>query len=230
MLLTVLVRRRQQPLCSYHNMAIPSCTGAVERTYQIPPFHEIVDKAMFVYDHRSPIQAATSQILPTAPQLLFPFMNFTCSGSITRLMFVASGLSDLSDDVISQTPVFSLWHRDGDNFWKRRSMGMFHSNQLTFNQAVAVTDVGLVEITFYTPSIRFQAGDILGLKQPQIIHKNNFSSNLLSPVNIRLLRQRGGYGLTFMCTPSGLECLVWGREVQLPYIAIEIMTSKIILD
>ena len=190
---------------------------------------------MFVYDHRSPIQGATSQILPTAPQLLFPFMNFTCSGSITRLMFVASGLGDSSDGVInwSWRPVFSLWHRmnDGDNFVKRSSMGIFNHDQPS-NQPARVTDVGLVEINF-TTSISFEAGDILGLRQ-------QFSSHLQRslPMNIGVLRQRGGYGLTLMCTSSALEpselCPDWEQidnELllqQIPYIAIE--TSKTMIS
>ena len=215
------------------NMVIPSCTGAVERNYQIPSFREIVDKAMFIYDHRSPIQGATIQIPSASAQLLFPFMNFTCSGNITRLMFVASGLSVSSVDdviIISQRPVFSLWHRtsDGDNFVKRSSMGIFNHDQPS-NQPARVTDVGLVEVNF-TPYVSFEAGDILGLRQQFIT-----SSNLQSPVNIRVLRQRGGYGLTLICTQPGSEhseCRV--REIeqlqQIPYIAIEISEFMIIIS
>ena len=162
-------------------------------------------------------------------------MNFTCSGNITRLMFVASGLSVSSLDgmiIINQKPVFFLWHRtsDGDNFVKRSSMGIFNPDQsLSFNQPARVTDVGLVEVNF-TPYVRFEAGDILGLRQQFIT-----SSNLQSPVNIRVFRQRGGYGLTLICTQPGSEhseCRV--REIehlqQIPYIAIEISEFMITIS
>ena len=110
---------------------------------------------MLIYDHRSPIQAATSQIHPTSAQLLFSFMNFTCSGSITRLMFVASafGLGDSSD---RQLPVFSLWHRYGDKFKQKRTT----IRVLTFDQPARVQ---LVEINL-TPPVWFTADDILGLR------------------------------------------------------------------
>ena len=202
-------------------MAISSCTGAVERTYQIPPFHEIVDKAMFVYDRRSPIQGATSQIRPASAQLLFPFMNFTCSGNITRLVFVPSELRDSSDGVIIQKPVFSLWNRDGNNMYYSKTQSSF--NQLISNQPINVLEDGLVEVNF-TPYVRFEVGDILGLRQ------QNGLSNLRRLLNVRVLRQRGGYGLILNCTAIGFRCPVSVGELQqIPYIAIETMTCKIIV-
>ena len=55
--------------------------------YQIPSAREVVNKAMFVYNCRSPIDAA-DVTYSTEQQLLFHFMNFTCGGNITSLMFI----------------------------------------------------------------------------------------------------------------------------------------------
>ena len=197
---------------------------------------------MFVYDYRSPILAATTHTSPLT-QLLFPFMNFTCDGNITRLMFVANRsrhrLSDSGvggSQIATSWPVFSLWHQyDSDQYREMRSMVPFCPDERT---PASVTDDVLVEAVNVIPHVRFEAGDILGLRQPFQHCQNtgahgqssNWQSQLLN-CRVKLLRQRGGYGLTQICTPStDSGCQVWDMGIeelqQTPYIAIETLTSK----
>lgn len=210
--------------------------------YQILPVREVMNKAMFINnDGTSPILSAIDQIGPTE-QLLFPFMNFTCDGSLTRLMFVASRQRELNKNVIISWPMFFLWHSDEDNSnFQLISIGPSARNQITSLQPPSISsingnEVEVVMVNFASP-IRFVAGDILGLRQhnrPQTQYLSNTSSTqnttlepLVSDSSIRVLRQSGGYGLALICDEwyQSHGCPISVRRVQeMPYIAIE--TSK----
>ena len=195
---------------------------------------------MFIYDYRSPILAATDQIHPME-QLLFPFMHFTCSGSITRLMFVANRSRESSQNVVTSWPVFSLWHHNdatSDNFLEVRSMGPLSPCQITSLQPASRSmrgnrQVEVVMINFTSP-VSFVAGDILGLRQNDTIqyqyqynNSNTKTGTFLLSRSIRVLRQSGGgYGLALTCNEwDSSGCTVDTRVIQeVPYIAIE--TSK----
>ena len=193
---------------------------------------------MFVYgdyDYRSPIRAATDQIDPME-QLLFPFMNFTCSGRITRLMFVARKSIEFNNInhqnySVTSWPMFSLWHRVGNNFMWMQRLGPTSPSQLqitsqTIQSASSGSTTGdrqdeVVVINFTMPnSIPFGSGYILGLRQNSL----NTSSNQPS-WNIKVLRQSGGYGLKLHVVCDGLQlrrCPVDVMEYQeVPYIAVE---------
>ena len=186
---------------------------------------------MFIYDHRSPIDAAKDQIHPMQ-QLYFPFMNFTCDGSITRLMFVAR---NRSRDVVTAWPTFSLWEDDGIIFREViNSMGPLPPSQITSLQPPSRSSVGdkqveVVVINFTVP-VSFVAGNLLGLRQTQGYdwqHSTNTGTFMPQISSIRVLRQNGG-GLVMICDEWNSvvgECVGSMREVQeMPYIAIE--TSK----
>ena len=191
---------------------------------------------MFIYNYTSPVLAATDEI-HQREHLLFPFMNFTCSGNITSLLFVAnrSGWS-LDQNIVLSWPVFSLWHQDsnGINFTQARSIGphMHNSDQMASLQQpitsnciqIGDREVEVVVINF-TSSIRFQTGDILGLKQ-HVNTPGNFEFGFSLP-SIKVLRQSGSYGLTQICQYTR-GCAVDERKNQeMPYIAIE--TSKSVI-
>ena len=207
--------------------------------YQIPSVHEVVNKAMYVYDHRSPIDAATgSTIDGSTQQLLFPFMNFTCNGSITRLMFVARKINIIAREsspknavrTLTSWPMFSLWHRESDSHF-RKTNNIRDPLQITTLQPpgrVLIDDgeVGVVVINFTVPVV-FEAGNILGLRQDTGISLPN---DLLVSYSIKVLGQRRGYSLAQICgqwvTFSG-ECAVTASDQAMPYIAIE--TCKLLI-
>ena len=120
---------------SYHkDMKKLVLVHAGARGYRILPVHEVVNKAMFINGndngHRSPILTAIDQIGPTE-QLLFPFMNFTCSGGLTRLMFVANRHRESNQNLVTSWPMFSLWQTDEYYGNLQRSVGPVHPNQIT---------------------------------------------------------------------------------------------------
>ena len=125
-------------------------------------------------DYRSPILSAIDVIGPTE-QLLFPFMNFTCSGSMTRLIFVARRAHQLNPDShqnnATSWPVFSLWHLTGDDFMERQPLGPMHPNQIVSIQPASRSMSGDSQEVFevfmidFMPPIQFEPGYILGLRQ-----------------------------------------------------------------
>ena len=125
-------------------------------------------------DYRSPILSAIDVIGPTE-QLLFPFMNFTCSGSMTRLIFVARRAHQLNPDShqnnATSWPVFSLWHHTGDYFMERQPLGPMHPNQIVSIQPASRSMSGDSQEVFevfmidFMPPIQFEPGYILGLRQ-----------------------------------------------------------------
>ena len=193
-----------------------------------------MNKAMFINgnddDYTSPILSATDLIGPT-DRLLFPFMNFTCNGSLTRLMFVANRYRESNRNLVTSWPVFSLWRIDEDygNFQQSTSIG---PDQITLleppsRSLIDDSEVDVVVINFTSP-IRFVAGDILGLRQhnrPQNISSTGTFWPVVSDNSIKVLRQSGGYGLTLTCGDLYTSCPTDINGVQeMPYIAIE--TSK----
>ena len=112
-----------------------------------------MNKAIFINgdddDYRSPILSVIDEIGSTE-QLLFPFMNFTCSGSMTRLIFVAHRAHQLNPDGhqnnVTSWPVFSLWHHtlSGGDFMERQALGPMHPNQIVSIQFSQSVDLCLV--------------------------------------------------------------------------------------
>ena len=176
------------------------------------------------YSYTSPILAATDPFANDPPdQLLFPFMNFTCSGSITRLIFVARRYHEVNNDNnVASWPVFSLWHNMSGDVMHIQHLGPMHPNQIASIQPAStfMTDNSQEEvfmINFSSP-IPFENGYILGLRQ----YRN--ASSHQSDSYIKVLRLSGGYGLTFRiynCSSQYMprRCLTKHQEV--PYIAVD---------
>ena len=176
--------------------------------------------------YRSPILSAIDEIGPTE-QLLFPFMNFTCSGSMTRLIFVARRTHQLNPDRhqnnATSWPVFSLWHHTGGDFIERQPLGPMHPNQIVSVQPASRSMSGDSQEVFevlminFVPPIQFQPGYILGLRQYSMSAQPN-------QYNITALRQIGGYGLTLSCGDY-MRCptnnIIGSGRQEIPYIAIE---------
>ena len=130
-----------------------------------------MNKAVFINgddnDYRSPIDplSVIDDIGPME-QLLFPFMNFTCSGMIlTRLTFMARRkLNADSSRLLTSWPVFSLWQcMPGGDFTQMQHDIVELSHQISIPVISDVQEEVLV-INITVPSIPFQSGYILGLR------------------------------------------------------------------
>ena len=210
------------------NIVTQPFTGA--SGYQILPVREVVNKALFIsgddnnYYSLSPILAATSQISST-DQLLFTFMNFTCSGMITRLIFVARRSYELNN--VTSWPVFSLWKNRSGNFieMQRFFPDQASSIQPAFESTTNDSQLEKVFMINIMPPIQFKSGYVLGLRQ------NSLSVTGTQPHfynTIKVLRQSGGYGLTLICGdqyrlegPTRCPAVNVTKRKEMPYIAVE---------
>ena len=204
-----------------------------------------MNKAIFISDYdddyRSPILSAIDDIGPME-ELLFPFLNFTCSGNITRLIFVASmymymvarrahqslSPADSHQNNVTSFPLFSLWHQyrmDDDSTWMQR-VGIIPPNdaQLVSVQPASTSVTGdsqeeVLMINITVSSIPFQPGYILGLRQ----YSMNTQPNQYKNIIIKVLRQTVGYGLTLSYTdwPRRVPAVNFAQRPEMPYIAID---------
>ena len=199
-------------------------------------------------------QAPTSETSSTAQsfnlnerlfhdQLIFPFMNFTCNGTISSLMFIArlsEGIScpfsGASFETLLSWPHFYLWHYNSIDwhFHGMCSVGPSRPDQL-FCRHILNTNrgyqIGLIEMVLPTP-VQVQAGDILGLRQ----QNTSVAPQFQEYATVSVIRQKKGYGLTFICRKYSSQCSdPRARQVppnqmnrenqQMPFIA-GIMTNK----
>ena len=189
------------------------------------------------HDYTSPIHAATNQIDPTK-QLLFPFMNFTCSGKLARLIFVARKTHhlqspDRNQKVLTSWPVFSLWQNMSDT-------GEMEMQRLGPDSIASIQPANIGSMTNdsqeqvfminFMPPIQFERGYFLGLRQYYSLNTSITQPNWYI---IEVLRQRGGYGLklTRFCgnaleRPSRCWALDHAEYQEVPYIAVEISKRK----
>jgi hypothetical protein len=176
------------------------------------------------YSYMSPIPAVTDKIGPME-QLLFPFMNFTCSGNITKLIFVARRENN-QRSVISW-PVFSLWHNMSGDFMLRRRLGA------DYIPPAYSRDLEEVFMVNFRPPIQFEPDYILGLRQYSwSTSSSSFSGSFTQPNGynniMKVLRHTGGYGLTLVCNQTILNgrcpAMAVTEHREMPYIAVE--TSK----
>ena len=90
-------------------------------------------------------------------QWIFPSMNFSCSGNISKWSFVARSRTGRDCD---QYPLFQLWRPDGTRRYRR-----------VYESSIASTMSGQSDFTVeeYIPddSVPFEAGYIFGVYQPQ---------------------------------------------------------------
>ena len=75
--------------------------------YQVPTFHEVLRNVTFVNGPPIPDPPPTLDL--SRGRLLFPFMNFTCNGTIKRLTFLG-WLNESGEPFdVTSWPYFSLW-------------------------------------------------------------------------------------------------------------------------
>ena len=84
-------------------------------------------------------------------QRLFPNINFTCNGFITKWIVGAK-----DDENHDELPELQIWRTTGENSYTKANFSQLPSNTLSGNVA---------EYTLTTP-LEFQEGDILGVYQP----------------------------------------------------------------
>lgn len=181
----------------------------------LPTFQEVVNNAAFV--NGPPIPNPPHQLaLSSGRQLLFPSMNFTCSGTITRLTFL--GWLNESSDQFSVTnltswPYFSLWHSfyAEDGFMKVNGIGPDRYDSLRLDVMLNENDHQLVKVTLRT-NVMVTEGNILGvqLQQNDSLIKNG--------IDMTVLKEPGGYGLTLVCDNEITSCY---EEFEIPYIYIQ---------
>ena len=163
-------------------------------------------------------------------QLLFPFMTFSCSGTITRLMFL--GWLDESSaqfDVARLTswPYFSLWHRveHAQNLvWSRSNRQYEEVRQIGPDildlQMVSLRltrfNHQLVEVSL-TTNVTITAGDVLGVTLQQRYPSPSHG------INMTVLKESNGYGKTLVCYAGDMQLYTCNTSFfqETPYIAIK---------
>ena len=159
--------------------------------------------------------------------LLFPFMNFTCDGTITRLMFIARLISNsrihhFDPMLLSTWPQFFLWRDHGNDIHtigpSERSQIQTTGTESTYTNTV--DEIGRFEIDLAPSPVPFREGDILGL------HMNHtFMIRIGNHAKLTVLGHRKGYGLRLSCNQDHV-CTDPGQarreDIQfMPYIAVE---------
>ena len=154
---------------------------------------------------------------------LYPCMNFTCSGRIVKLMFVAPVQRDSTASV--RWPEFGLWRKcnrshSEDCYWMEVQR-LSASQQPCLVYMNESQTVGVYEIEF-TSNNTFEHGNILGIVRPMATSNS-------SAMNV-LYQNGGGYcnALAFRHT----QWYIWqlhrfiplisvNRQPIIPYITIE---------
>ena len=198
--------------------------------YQIPTVQRLINDAIFV--NGPPIPDPPQQLNLTR-QLLFPFMNFSCNGTITNLAFVVT--SD-NDNVLSLTswPYFSLWYYHHEGYfkeWNHNVIGPTDSISFMIQPHMIEVNRPLI-FNLRVRNVRFRDGDILGVRMHQRDNRGQFNPRKRSVQyhnTVKVLKQTGGYGQTLVCNHQNSGRCREPNEIsdkiqEIPYIAIE--TSK----
>lgn len=160
------------------------------KDFRIPTPQEVVNNASFILCDQPSTSCVSNTILLTQ---LFPFMNFTCNSTITRLTFIAKRTTtiripyssktsrqlpqwtnELSTSYVASWPRFSLWRHYNDSFYDMgNGIGPSDSNQLLVLQVTEIDNMDSarlihrtqIELTEVnlTEAVKFKEGDILGL-------------------------------------------------------------------
>ena len=89
-------------------------------------------------------------------QRLFPDIQFTCNGSITKWIV---GAQTRSVGITDKLPSLQIWRRTrGTNFYSQVGSSHLHTSTSNFS--------GIVEY-MPNPPLEFQEGDVLGVYQPE---------------------------------------------------------------
>ena len=193
--------------------------------FQIPTFNEVVRNATFINGPPIPDPPPTLDLV-SDEQLLFPFMNFTCNGRITRLTFLgwlndheSSEPFQFDATRLTSWPYFSLWRPRQHQYFEEIQIGPnYHDLQASLR--INDLDDQLVKVNFsLTTNVMFSANDILGVTQ-----RYYNDSTLTQPDSINISMAVLGYSETPICytwqsIPTSCNATMF-QEKQ-PYIAIE---------
>ena len=197
---------------------------------ELSAYFEVVNNAMHLYGPPVP-SANIPPVISNASQVrLFPCMNFTCSGRIRKLMFVAPVLVDRRPPVRVRWPTFGVWSKRDDSecqdcYWAERQIVSFTQPKLVYN---ASNVVGIYELDLEptSSSLSFANGDILGMHH----HVYPINDNLPNVDLMSIFYQNGGGYCDSISSPV---VDVWSdtvyihtsrvskQEAIVPYIAIE---------
>jgi hypothetical protein len=187
-------------------------------------FREVVGNATFINGPPIENPTQTPLHLSSDSQLLFPFMNFTCSGTMTRLTFLG-WLSDSSEQFnvtrLTSLPYFSLWRPRQDQYFEEAEQ--IGSDSLTQLYRINAT-YQLVEVTLST-DIQFNPSDVLGVTS--ISQPRRSDSTFASGISMTILSESRDYDKTLRCDyighATGQSVCVQCSEAlnSSPYIAIE---------
>ena len=188
--------------------------------FKLSSHSDVIRNAMHLYGPPVPSNLSLSDEFETQiPPLIsdngsariFPCMNFTCSGRIKKLIFVAL-VENLMD--ISRLPIFGLWNTECISeqcIWVEKQRFDTLNSQLVPIKSNISRGVGVYEIVL-TSNISFDSGTFLGVRRP-----------LSTTQQPALLYQRdGGY-----CNGVALEFdelngwIEQNEDPILPYIATE---------
>ena len=188
--------------------------------FQIPTLREVVSNTtMPYYIDGPPIPYPPQQLdFSDARHLLFPFMKFTCTGTITKLAFLgwlSGSVEQFNVPRLTPWPYFSLWHQD--QHWQQIYVKIAGIDYDQRNINRNILNNQLVEVTL-TTNITFSQGDFLGISLLQ------HSSPIESGINMAILKQSEVHGRTQVCYIYHNFEHDWCTESEIEklYIAIEI--------
>ena len=191
--------------------------------FDFPSPSELVNNAMHLYG--PPVQV--DDLSSDRTQLrLYPCMNFTCSGRIVKLMFIAPVETD--NKVTVRWPEFGLWRElcnrsYGEDCYWMEVQRLSASQQPCLVHMNGPQTVGVYEIEFISNNT-FEHGNFLGIFRPMATSNRDSSA-----MNV-LYQNGGGY-----CDALAYRRIQWynwwlGRSMStiyisqqpiIPYIAIE---------
>ena len=193
------------------------------RRVDFPSPSELVSNAMHIYG--PPVQVA--DLSSDHPQLrLYPCPNFTCSGRIVKLMFIAPVETDST--VTVRWPEFGLWrkcnrsHGEGCDWMEVKRLPINPEPCLVYmNESQGV---GVYEIELTSNNVMFQHGNFLGVRRSTSNSRDQYQN--IKEMNV-LYQNGGGYcdALTLNTSQYSDQHIsfssVISRDPIIPYIAVE---------
>ena len=187
----------------------------------LPTSSELVNNAMYLYGPPIDVDDLSGDDIQLTQLRLYPCLNFTCSGRIVKLMFVAP--VETSSTVTVRWPEFGLWRKC--NLSQHETCTWIKAQTLSTRQLqpslVYMNEsrtVGVYEIEF-TSSSTFESGHFLGVRH----RTSGFSDRALNVLH----QHGGGYcdALTPLLSSRWQEMIfnlsIRSRNSILPYVAIE---------
>ena len=184
-----------------------------------PWFRTLSERALHLYG--PPTEQGSLDQGDHAPYQLYPSLNFTCTGTVLKLYFVAS---QTGHDGSIMSPEFYLvgpmanCHGSANTCSEYRLLRL---NERTQQPGTIYSNngVGLYEIPISVSSKMFNSasGDMLGVCYPRLTSNNSILTILY--------QSGGGYYDTLDCKSTNINECTYTQEPILPYIAIETQST-----